>query len=111
MPQVAEKPVITSEFVMPAISIGSIVLWHPDGDRNMAPSCGRVVHVSNRSVELITDTRDGVRYARDVHHIDDPRIRQNENIKSYGAWEYHPDSIRLMDLERRVHSLEKLVSK
>lgn len=108
---VAEVPVSKEEFIanwkMPPINVGQSVVWYAGGQVNStAPRCGMVIHVSMRSIEVIVQERDRVMRYRDVHNINDPRIRENENISAYGGWDYTESDKKVAALEKRVADLE-----
>jgi hypothetical protein len=119
MPAVKEAPKMNetagdsvAQWKMPPIHVGESVLWYVDGAKNSTPPVSaRVVHVSARSVELVLMDRDRTRYARDVHYIADPRIRENDEIKRYGGWEYSDMHFRMADMERRITELEDKATK
>jgi hypothetical protein len=80
---------------MPAISIGAIVLWYPNGARSVPPLPAIVTRINPRSLGLsifAPDThnlmlRDGVR------HLDDPEFRKDPvRMGEEGGWDYTEES-------------------
>lgn len=73
-------------YVPPPITEGECVLFYQDADPNLNPFVGFVTHCDGRAVEIISISRNGLQSHPEVHHITDPLLKANENIKHYGGW-------------------------
>lgn len=97
----------TLVYRMPVAVLGERVLYYVDGDTNAPPQFGTVVEsgACSCTVRLMVRTGiDPVKY--DVPHVSDPRIA-NAEIRRNGAWDFHPDTLKLRNLEDRLNKLEE----
>ncbi len=96
------------EFKMPVPQPGQSVMWYANGDRTGKREVCWVLRVGSRNVELRPAsglTRPG------VFHIDDPRIRQSEDIRKDGGWDF-TDKDKLDDArDKKLEALMKRVEK
>ncbi len=73
-------------FQMPYVKVGQPVLWFPGGLRTgKDPHVAFVLKASQRNMSL--KTIGGMRYDA-VRHIDDPKLKMNEDQRENGAWDY-----------------------
>ncbi len=94
-------------FKMPPLNIGDFVVWHQDCDKGLAPTPALVQECSqcNCTLRLFNRTEiNTVKY--DVLHIDDPRC-ENPNRRENGAWSYHPQTLKVHELEEKFAKLEQ----
>lgn len=90
------------------VEVGDIVLWHPCGDRQVAPFPALVTGIGNEAIALNVFSR-GIQnmWSRDgVRHISDPKARHTE-FQENGAWSHTPQAI---SQARRIAELESLLN-
>jgi hypothetical protein len=93
------------------VSVGQIVNWYPDGDKNQEPLPAIVTGVGWDSLCL------GV-FSKEIHnhlirdgcrHISDPRTKSNE-MRENGGWDHTEQHKQFLDLKARVDRLwEELI--
>lgn len=92
--------------------VGDRVLYYPDGDRNQPGWPGEITYVFDRSVDLVCINITSCRLERwtDVSFINDPRIRENPEVRRSGGWDFRREHYLLNELMERVRNLESLAS-
>lgn len=78
-----------SDFFMPSVSIGEIVLWHHAADKNVVPRPAIVTYVGADTISCSIIERDSntLMCADGVRHVDDPTILVPEARES-GSWSH-----------------------
>lgn len=88
--------------------VGDRVLFYLGADSQQEPQTAQVVEVRGRSVSLEIILRGAFQriIKPEVHHIADPRLLESVEIRSEGAWEHHPDKLKLLELEAELAALK-----
>lgn len=105
-----------SQYQMPHVDIGTPVVWYAKGERRGSEAeVGFVMHCGGRNVVLYTARG---RRVDAVRHVDDPKLRLSMEQREMGAWDFTPESKRILaleqaveDLSKQVHSLEQNAAK
>lgn len=81
---------------MPAVEVGSVVLWYPDGDVGLAPCAAIVTARYPRTVALSICAPNNYNFLlRDsVRHRDDPE-KVDEEMTREGVWEHTAERITI----------------
>jgi hypothetical protein len=99
-------------FVMPRLLSGQTIRWWGDGTTHRPPTIAIVVAVGRRSIQLRTAS--GM-VKNEARHIDDPKIRMNEEQRRDGAWDYTDEYLenqRIMgSILNRLDALETDMAK
>lgn len=90
-------------FKAPECKIGDPVIFYTGGDKSQHPSIGFCIRTDGRSIDISTFDRTGHRVYSEVHHLTDPVLKINENIRKAGAWEIN----ERMSAAANVHGLLK----
>lgn len=86
MTETLEVDSAIENFKMPFVRVGQPVLWFPGGQRTgKDPHVAFVLKASTRNMTL--KTIGGMRYDA-VRHLDDPKLKMNEDQRENGAWDY-----------------------
>lgn len=91
-------------FVMPAVSVGTTVLWYKHARKTNRAVPAVVVAKSARNIQCRPFTASIIYEA--VRHIDDPKLELSADQRETGAWDYTEDHHRLANLERRLDRIE-----
>lgn len=100
-------------FVAPDILIGSKVLYYPHAILNSrTPSMGTVIWKGqNGRIITIQEVdfygRTLIREA--VRHVDDPKLRLNEDQREFGAWDFTPFDKADRDWKRQIEKHLKAI--
>ena len=106
-----ETEVIAPEFVMPNVTQGDTILWHKSGIRGNGTRAQTaiVLQVSGKNIDLWLLA--SKQFMPHVRHVDDPRLRLNEDHREQGGWEYtvshEADKQWREGIESRLAWLEK----
>ena len=103
----------TSDFMMPVVSVGDVVLWSHGGSPSEKKCPAFVTEAGDRTVQLTVyaggyaacQVKDG------VYHAGDP-LRRKGHRGDAGAWEYAPQTIMLNALvetvQKQVMAIKRL---
>lgn len=102
-------------FQAPEVLIGQPVAYYPLAITNSrAPSMGTVVWVgqNNRIIRIVEVDQHGRTLVREaVRHINDPKLKLNEDQREAGAWDFTPfykaECAIRDDIEDRIAALEQ----
>lgn len=97
--QMVDFEAMSRAFKMPKISIGDIVLFYPDSQRNNQPMHGFVIEVWPSVISIRDWT--GVDHVS-VHHVDDPGLKINSEWRITGSWEHTETHQRYQAIEEAV---------
>lgn len=114
----------------PLPSPGDKVWWYPTGNRGTAPHVGYVVvvpaphiappeegeeqgkQINPRSIEVNVMYRGRFDCKRSVMHVDDPwTAREHVKKEGFGAWAFHPDTLKARNAEQRIIDLTAQVER
>jgi hypothetical protein len=90
-------------YVMPKLEQGDSISWYPEGEP--APGTEKIatcLQVEGDTIVLQFQelNRSNFQQRECVRHISDPWLKEHPHHKSqYGAWDYSPQTKRLMALE------------
>ncbi len=89
-------------FDMPRVSVGTIVLWYPDGSQVMEPLAAIVtrVHVRSLCLNIFSEGNYNMMVRDGVRHIKDPDLAK-ENVRQDGAWGHTQLTLALDALLRK----------
>lgn len=101
-------------FVAPEVMIGQPVVFYPMAQINSRrPSMGTVIWIgqNNRIVDILEVDQHGKTLVREcVRHVDDPKLKLNEDQRENGAWDFTPHSKaereRWEDMSHHVRAIE-----
>ena len=101
-------------FEMPGIDLGTPVEYFPNAVRNSGePRLGFVVRVSRTGRKVVIRTTDGGCFDA-VRHIDDPKLKLNQDMRENGAWdrtEYDKElNKRLESMDKRIADMKSSVA-
>lgn len=83
----------------PAVELGDVVLWYPDGDVRLTPCPAIVTGLGGRLALNIASNDNAAFRVRDgVPHVSDPDLAR-EFLAEVGAWDATPRLKRLIELE------------
>lgn len=105
MQRFTQRPIVDTDptYVMPAIGVGTDVLWYPDGNDKLEATYGHVTKVGNGTIEIMT--RDfAPEWKQSVRHVSDPKL-VNQQMKVWGGWDYTPQWLQFHELARKVDSV------
>lgn len=97
-------------FDMPTVTLGETVIYWPGGVRETGRAeVGDVIGVSptGRSVNLRL-ARGESKYG--VRHINDPRLKENDEMRAEGSWEFTEQHLLISQMKDDIESLKKAVS-
>ena len=103
----------SASYRMPAIDVGHTVRYYGSGQLHQdgRPECGIVLKVGHKTVSLLVM---GQIYKPDVKHASDPRLKQSEEHRASGAWDYTDEWYELRDtlndFHQRLADLEEGIS-
>lgn len=77
-----------SDFKMPEVAIGDMVLWHPDHTSVDSPTLGWIIERPGRETVsiLVFSQSMGFVEKKSVRHKDDSFWRENENAGNWAQW-------------------------
>lgn len=101
---------------MPDVELGQIVLWYEGASRGVKPRAAIVSQVNGQrrdgrlearsvALNLIEPNLHNMPLREGVRHVEDPDIGESDRTEA-GAWAYTPQTMRLMELERKLAELE-----
>lgn len=128
MPTVTEEPVILTaaeerqkairEFVPPPVEIHRQVFWYALADRGSAPHLALIIQQGLRchQVRILSNEKLNKCF-HTVHHINDPILKEVDDLREGGAWDYTDEdkkrmteskivNERLANLARKLEKLE-----
>lgn len=96
-----------SDYTMPTVKSGQRVWWYPDCDTESPPTLGFAHTVGSSAIEILTmdvrgDATPRLNNRVCVHHADDPALKKNGNLRTYGCWKHHPDEMVTRNLVETV---------
>lgn len=102
-------------FVAPEVLVGQDVVFYPMAHVNSRrPSLGKVIWIgqNNRIINILETDQHGKTLVREcVRHMDDPKLRLNEDQRENGAWDFTPyakaERARWDDMSRHLRALEE----
>ena len=100
-----------SNYQMPAIELGDLVLWHDDPSSSATPpAMGWVLQRGRVAISiLVFSENSGFVEKKSVRHKDDPFWREDEmagNWNQWGCWTAHPTTELLRELKPLLTSLK-----
>lgn len=96
-----------TQFEMPKVSVGDPVQFWPGGTRTTdRGEVGTVFGVgrNGRTINIRVLATGQARFG--VRHINDPRLTENQEVRSEGAWEHSQLHLRIESLEKAVATLQ-----
>jgi hypothetical protein len=101
-------------FKAPDVLVGQDVVFYPMAHVNSRrPSLGKVIWIgqNQRIVNILETDQHGKTLVREaVRHIDDPKLKLNEDQRENGAWDFTPyakaETAKWEDMCRHLRALE-----
>lgn len=94
----------------PKIGVGDSVVYFPTVTNRKICCPAEVVEVGQRTISLL---QKGIGasafYKYEVHHIDDPKLDANFDLRQYGAWDYSDQAKRFFAIEKELVTLRERV--
>lgn len=103
MEMTAELQQEIQEFKMPNPARGQQVLWYQHASPSEHPEVAFVRKVGHKSI--VIQLAGGI-CVDTVPHINDPRLRLNEDQRSSGAWDFPETERDIATLKQQVESLK-----
>lgn len=103
-----------SNYKAPEAEVGDPVLWYTDANTTQRPSVGFVIQVDGNAVDIITLDENLPRRRFEVHHLTDPVLKVNHEIRRNGGWKLNPKfagaattAAEMAALRKRLEHIEK----
>ena len=96
-------------FKMETPFFGQMVLFYPDGAKTARKPVVAHVYSASRSGQSVQLQKVGsteVNYS--VRHVDDPRLRESEDQRQEGAWDFLEEHYELKRLQAEVEELKSV---
>lgn len=92
---------------------GDTVLFYIDGDKSKTPQTAIVAAVYERLCDLtLIDARNNrLKFMPEVSFVDDPRLRENEDARHFGGWDFKSQKYDMDAFRARIEALEEKLAK
>jgi len=98
-------PITVQGIEIPDVKPGDPVLWYCDANTSQSPEFAIVKSVDGRVIDVVT-IAGAMRMRQEVHHVSDPVLKENRNIRAYGGWAEHPKFKYAGDVHNLLRSFE-----
>lgn len=88
--------------------VGDPVVWYPDGNTEMPGTPGVVVLAGQNAIDICCHTEHGAHSLKQcVWHVNDRRLKENENVKRAGGWDYAPFFQDIFELQALLNQIRR----
>lgn len=102
-----------SEFEAPKLEVGDLVLYHQHFKNTKDPVAGWVCRRQGKNTTYIQVLSESLGWVEkpSVRHIDDPGLRERAEWAKAGAWEMHPSTLAVKELNALLPHLKAVVAR
>lgn len=93
-------------FQAPQPNIGEVVMWYRNGKKDASPPSAMIVVKINqnaRTCHLLPMGSGELLHA--IRHVTDPRLKESEELRKEGAWDFSEEKYQIAELKKKVEAL------
>ena len=102
-----------SEFKAPSAEVGDLVLYYQHFKNRKDPVAGWVCRRQGKNTTYIQVLSESLGWVEkpSVRHVDDPGLRERAEWAKAGAWEMHPTTAAVKELQSLLPHLKAVVAR